>query len=235
MTDPEKMSKIKSFLREKDPASDISNLETPTTPGDHKDFIRKKLTEEPKLHLNIAKNFNFKQMFQTVYSKVYSKVFFFRSKMFKKWTRETLPIGAFITFSCFILWKMEEQLDRMRRKVITTKSLKQLEIEKENELLDKSLHDDKLLGGDVQISDYEPNIKYKFEDDDDEDGVISTQGDTLRDVNENEFKDIPDMIRKVVDRAEKTKLTQPLGNIPLPSKKETSTVDKDAHLFRERL
>jgi len=126
--DPNK-SRIKGFLRRKDGIK-LEDIDKTATPSDHTDFIQQKLTEAPKEPLfaqshdrpasSIAERLN--------KAKYYAQ--FYRRRVFK----DNFPMAVFVSFSCFLLWKMEQQLDGMRRKVFVQKTIKQQEIEKENEV-----------------------------------------------------------------------------------------------------
>ena len=122
-------SRIKGFLRRKDgpKLEDLDkNIAADT---DHKEFIVEKLTAVPR-----------EDPTQTYESPSLSwaekiengkrRMALFRRKMVK----QNFPVFAFLSFSCWVLWKMESQLDGMRRKVFVQKSIKQQEIEKENEV-----------------------------------------------------------------------------------------------------
>ena len=126
---PEKPSKIKEFLKQKNDNIDLSKLEETKTPRDYNEFIRRKLTDDPKKPMKFNFNFDFKARYVN-----FIKFKNFQQKRILKFTKETLPIMLFISFSCYIIWKMEDQLDGMRRKVIRSKSIKQLEVERENEV-----------------------------------------------------------------------------------------------------
>jgi ABC-type Zn2+ transport system substrate-binding protein/surface adhesin len=123
-----------------------------------------------------------------------------------KQLRENFPLAVFLSFSVFILWKMEAQLDVMRKKVIVQKSIKQMEIEKENELIERALRDNKFEDN-IQIQEVEKQNKYKFEDydddrekdeDDDEEGEgdINTKSDIFRNLEPGNEKEIPKIMKE---------------------------------------
>ena len=55
---------------------------------------------------------------------------FYHWKTFK----DNAPMAAFMLFAVYVLYKMERQLDGMRRKIYSQKSIKEMEIERENEV-----------------------------------------------------------------------------------------------------
>lgn len=118
-------SKIKSFLRRKDDIKVEDTTKTKTEVSDNKEFIRQKLyekPEEPKIEIN------YKDLFKKGYARFQRYIAQFRTRQFK----DNIPMALFLGFSLYILWRMEEQLDGMRRKVIVQKSIKEMEVEKEN-------------------------------------------------------------------------------------------------------
>jgi hypothetical protein len=120
-------SKIKSFLRRKDDIK-LENLETKTELGDHKEFIKQKLFEKPEEPIF---DFNFQDFWANTQKRLLKLYKFIRSKP----VLDNAPMGLFVCFSIVVLWKMEAQLDKMRNKVIVQKSIKQMEIERENEVI----------------------------------------------------------------------------------------------------
>lgn len=120
-------SKIKGFLRRKDGIK-LEDVDKTTTAEEQKEFIYKKLTEAPPAGQSYeAPKLSFQQRLEGA-----SKFFqFYKRKTFK----DNIPLFVFCSFSCLVLWKMEAQLDVMRRKVIVQKTIKQQEIEKENEVI----------------------------------------------------------------------------------------------------
>ncbi len=130
--DPKKQgnSKISGFLRRKDGIK-LEDIDKNATPSDHSEFIQQKLTEAPKEPL-FAQSYegpSFSIADRVKKAKYYAQ--FYRRRVFK----DIFPMAVFVSFSCFLLWKMEQQLDGMRRKVFVQKTIKQQEIEKENEVI----------------------------------------------------------------------------------------------------
>lgn len=122
-------SKIKSFLRRNDGVK-LEDFDKTTVPSDNKDFLTKKLTEVPTQE-NIAQNYEQPRLsIGQRLDKLRMFLTFYKRRSFK----DAFPMIAFVSFSCFVLWKMEAQLDSMRRKVIVQKTIKQQEIERENEV-----------------------------------------------------------------------------------------------------
>ena len=122
-------SKIKSFLRRNDGVK-LEDFDKTTAPSDNKDFLTKKLTEAPSRE-NYGQSYEGPKIsFRQRFDKAKTLLSFYKKRSF----RDTFPIVAFVSFSCFVLWKMEAQLDSMRRKVIVQKTVKQQEIERENEV-----------------------------------------------------------------------------------------------------
>jgi hypothetical protein len=119
-------SKIKSFLRRKDDIK-LEEISTKTDISDNKQFIRQKLTEnppEPKMEID------YQELLKAGYRRYLRFFATFKTRQFK----DNLPLALFLGFSLYILWKMEDQLDGMRRKVIVQKSIKEMEVEKENQV-----------------------------------------------------------------------------------------------------
>ncbi|EGR32794.1 hypothetical protein IMG5_070760 [Ichthyophthirius multifiliis] len=93
--------------------------------------------------------------------------------------KDTFPFLAFLTFSTFIIYKMELQLDKMNRTVFKVKTLKEQEIEKENDYIRKALKGDKITAENIQITDVpDKRNKYKFEELEEE-GDFDTRDDFL--------------------------------------------------------
>ena len=117
---------IKQFLKKK--------IDIPEKPAQStEEFIKKKLIEEPRDYYDAQKSFwNRLRSRITAYP---SKLFFFRRGPFKKFMNETFPLVAFITFSCYMVYSMEYKYTKMKDKVIASKSLKQIQIEEEDEVL----------------------------------------------------------------------------------------------------
>lgn len=69
-----------------------------------------------------------------------SRQFQFRYNQFMRFKNESLPMLLFVCFSTYMIYKMECNLDEMRQKVLNTKTLKQLEIEKEDEYIRSMLN-----------------------------------------------------------------------------------------------
>jgi len=123
-------SKIKSFLRRNDGVK-LEDLDKATVPSDNKEFLVKKLTEAPTQN-NYSQSYEAPRLsFRQRLDKVRMYLSFYKRRSF----RDTFPIVAFVSFSCYVIWRMEAQLDTMRRKVIVQKTIKQQEIEKENEVI----------------------------------------------------------------------------------------------------
>ena len=53
--------------------------------------------------------------------------------------KDTFPFLAFLTFSTFIIYKMEFQLDKMNKSIFKIKTIKEQEIEKENLVFKKKI------------------------------------------------------------------------------------------------
>lgn len=156
MSDPyDPTKKIKSFLRKDTGSIKAEDIEKKKDVSENKEFIRKKLLEDPAAGFNQSL-FSFEAMKNRyVFLKEYWQR---RKKTRNRFAKESLPVIAFVSFSCIVLWKMESQLDNMRRKVLSTKTLKEAEIERENEEIAAAL-DGKPLKF-VPIKDYVPKNKY---------------------------------------------------------------------------
>ena len=129
--DPNKQgnSRIKGFLRRKDGIK-LEDIDKSATPSDHSEFINQKLTEAPKEPLFAQSHDRPTMTIAERINKAKMSMNFYRRRVFK----DNAPMCLFVTFSIFVLWKMEQQLDGMRRKVLVQKTIKQQEIEKENEV-----------------------------------------------------------------------------------------------------
>ena len=127
MNPENKNSKIKKFLKNKDEINIIKDKKKT------EEFIKRKLVEEPKDYFK--KKLTFSQRFSNILINTKKRLFFFRTSQFKKFRIESFPIYAFTIFSCYIMWKMTEDYDNMQRKNLVNKSLKQIEIEREENVL----------------------------------------------------------------------------------------------------
>lgn len=121
---------IKQFLKQK-----IEIKETPPESVDK--FIKKKLIEEPKI-LEQQRNsfwFRLKNRISRNYEKnTIFQVYLYQRKRFKRFMNETFPVMSFILFSCYIAYLMEYKYAQMKDQVFASKSLKQIQIEEENEV-----------------------------------------------------------------------------------------------------
>ena len=117
---------IKQFLKKK-----IEIKETP--PEEIKEFIHKKLIEEPKDYYQAQQSFW--NRYKTRIGNLPVKFFFWKQRGFKRFMNETFPMLSFITFSCYVVYLMESKFATMKDKVTASKSMKQLQIEEEDEVI----------------------------------------------------------------------------------------------------
>jgi len=130
---------IKQFLKKK-----IDIEEKP--PESAQEFIKKKLIEEPKQYYAAQKSFW--NRFQTKIGHLPVRFMFYKTRAFKKFMNESFPVLSFMAFSCYIVYLMESQYTNMKDKVVASKSLKQIQIEQEDEVLlhRKNLKFNNILG-----------------------------------------------------------------------------------------
>eukprot|EP01016_Furgasonia_blochmanni_P050665 TRINITY_DN7861_c0_g2_i1.p1 TRINITY_DN7861_c0_g2~~TRINITY_DN7861_c0_g2_i1.p1 ORF type:complete len:265 (+),score=37.84 TRINITY_DN7861_c0_g2_i1:110-904(+) len=217
-------SRVKGFLKRKQdiPESVIKNVidAPPSAEGDtsananaqseafdaekSRKMLRKALAEEPRDHFRSqAGQRSFWEGMTLRFRNMANYYMTYKKRSIRRFTMEFLPLIGFISFSCYILWKMEDQYDRMRRKVLSTKSFKEIEIERENELIRRQLQENRFEEN-VPIQEITDNVKYKFEfdddDDDDENTVTLMDGridDDFPDYDEKEMKFLQDSIKEI--------------------------------------
>jgi hypothetical protein len=73
-----------------------------------------------------------------------------RFKGLKRFGFETLPLMVFATFAIVVAWRMEDRLDQMKRRVVRTKTLREEENERENQMISGALSGEQRYE-DVQI------------------------------------------------------------------------------------
>ncbi|EAS07420.1 hypothetical protein TTHERM_00571560 (macronuclear) [Tetrahymena thermophila SB210] len=132
------------------------------------EFVRRKLfTEQTYQH-----NFQQKTLFQMIKDKVMQGYGYFQTRRFRMFMKETFPFLAFVSFSTYIIYKMENQFDKMNQSVFKVKTLKEQEIEKENEYIAKALRGEPFSNQDNQITDVpDKRNKYKFEELETDEGI----------------------------------------------------------------
>lgn len=119
------------------------------------------------------------------------------SQGFKKFRYESLPLICFCTQSCVIAWKMQDEQDKIRRKIVVNKSQKEEDVERENKYQLAHLSEDHDFSN-IPILDVEPGYKYKisgFDDDDDEKYQVPVY-DGLDDMTNKDMQDITDNFDK---------------------------------------
>jgi hypothetical protein len=159
-TGPTKTSyqrKLDEYLRK-----EIKNpLEsTPLSDQEKKDFIHRKLvTEEYRpAYIPTRQSIPMTQRAATVWN---LSMKYFYGRKFKQFYYESAPLIAFSIISVLIGWKMQDELDKIRRKVVVNKSLREEDVERENRFLQAQLSDDKDFSN-VPILDVEPGYRYSF-------------------------------------------------------------------------
>lgn len=93
-----------------------------------------------------------------------------KTRLFEAYWKYTRPhnmhlvmLTAFLMFSTYVCYQMEDRYYKMKQKVESTKSFKQQQIEKEKRYLDKILSRKVGEFESVPIKDeYDAKIKYKF-------------------------------------------------------------------------
>lgn len=85
---------------------------------------------------NIFANSNMARMLKT-------RIFFWRVPRYRKLIAETVPFTTFVIMACYVAYLMERHNDEIKRKVQFTQTLKQEQIEREDEMLKNILKDPK--------------------------------------------------------------------------------------------
>ena len=97
--------KIRQFLKK----SIKVDINKQPTLEEKQEFIKRKLFAEETFQHTFQK--------QTIFDRIKSAAFsgygFFRQRKFKQFMRDTFPFLAFLTFSTWIIYKMELQFDKM--------------------------------------------------------------------------------------------------------------------------
>ncbi|KAL4510706.1 hypothetical protein ABPG72_004860 [Tetrahymena utriculariae] len=155
--------KIKQYLK-KNIKVDVDKQ---LTQEQKEEFVRRKLfTEQTFQH-----NFQQKTFFQKVRERIAAGYGYFQTRKFRMFMKETFPFLAFVSFSTYIIYKMENQFDKMNQSVFRVKTLKEQEIEKENEYIAKALRGEPFSNQENQITDVpDKRNKYKFEEIESEEG-----------------------------------------------------------------
>jgi hypothetical protein len=72
-----------------------------------------------------------------------NRLLFWRIPRYRKIIAETVPFTAFIVMACYVAYLMERHNDEIKRKIQYTQTLKQEQIEKEDQVLKNILKDPK--------------------------------------------------------------------------------------------
>lgn len=131
MSDDSKQ-KIRRFLRKQTEEPVIKKAGE--TPQETREFIQKNLLTRPSDFYENQRGFYERLVGR--FKRLPLGIMFWKQNRFKAFMTETFPLLAFISFSCLILWKMENQFDEMHQTMNKRKSLKQVEMERENEVRD---------------------------------------------------------------------------------------------------
>eukprot|EP01017_Pseudomicrothorax_dubius_P007442 TRINITY_DN12309_c0_g4_i1.p1 TRINITY_DN12309_c0_g4~~TRINITY_DN12309_c0_g4_i1.p1 ORF type:complete len:207 (-),score=78.74 TRINITY_DN12309_c0_g4_i1:103-723(-) len=165
---PKPGDRVKQFLKSKDDIKNPLAEEKPISPEEAKEFVRRKLLEQPTEAKYIGMQLREKIKYKILDIPRYFS--FLKTRRFKKVFYELFPVGAFLFFSCYIIWKMEKQFDQMKVKVQSTRSIKEIEIQKENEEIQRYLRGQTAEDEEEEkLQEIIENIKYKFEEDDEND------------------------------------------------------------------
>ena len=81
----------------------------------------------------------------------------------RKFLYETLPLVVFSSFAVYIAWQMEDRLDRLKRKVVRVKTLREEESERENRELGGALSGNQSFEDMPISSRNDPIAKYRID------------------------------------------------------------------------
>ncbi|KRW98982.1 hypothetical protein PPERSA_11583 [Pseudocohnilembus persalinus] len=174
--DPHK-ERIKRFMK-KSPKVEIK--ENPSE-QEKQEFIKRKLFSTTPEATNFQKSQGqfFSENSQNSHLSLGQKIarkldqisMWYDGRSFKKFRKETLPFLAFLSFSTFMLYKMEVEYDKMTQSVTKARTQKKIIAEEEDEYIRAHLTPKAKLG-ENQIQDVpDKRGKYKYEqyDEDDDD------------------------------------------------------------------
>ena len=85
------------------------------------------------------------------------------------WVRKSkaqIPFAIFIGLSCYVGWLMESENERLKRKVLSTKTALELEKDKEQKLLKQLQSDPSNQDFNRQIREFQRSTQYRYEVDD---------------------------------------------------------------------
>jgi hypothetical protein len=108
---------------------------TPLSEQEKEEFLKRVYTEEP----SFTDRRQIESLWDSVKRQYYWRKRLLHSKRFKKFRYESLPVMLFCGAACYLTFLMQKDYDEMQRKVIRVKSMRQEEIERENELLSGAL------------------------------------------------------------------------------------------------
>ena len=146
--------RLNSFLNEK---VDVKKIETQS------DEMKRRLARQ-ELFRNAPNERTFGEMFKGYIKEAKNRAF----EMYRYYTRphnkHLIMLSAFVIFSTYVCYQMEDRYYKMREHVESTKSFKQQQIEKEKRYLNNVLARNASDFKSVPISEqYDAKIKYKFE------------------------------------------------------------------------
>ncbi|KAM3136719.1 hypothetical protein pb186bvf_011164 [Paramecium bursaria] len=118
-----------------------------------------------------------------------------RMKQFYRFRKESLPMLTFLVFSTFMIFQMEEQYDRMKQSVHNIKTLKEIEVEKEQQFIDNVLKG-RQQDFNVKIQEKRKEQRYKFEEDDPEEIGFDTRDDFLESIKREQMKSQKPQVRQ---------------------------------------
>lgn len=101
-----------------------------------KEFLRRQYTQKSSVKENSLK---MKSFLDRRYQIMMFKLRYFRTKRFERFKIESLPMIIFFSFSTYIAFKMQSNLDQFNRKIIRHRSVRQEKLEEENRLIQEYL------------------------------------------------------------------------------------------------
>lgn len=121
---------------------------------------------QPDYRRNEESEITFRQLMQRINNKM---MYYLRSREFKKFKYESLPLVLFSFFSIYIGHTMQSQQDDIKRRVVVNKSMREEDVERENKYLEAAQKNDGYEN--IPIQDVEPGYRYKIQGMDDDEGV----------------------------------------------------------------
>lgn len=186
-------SRIDDFLKK--PLKKTDPKSFAYTQEQKKEFLRKVYTQEP----SFASRNQMATMFDYVKRQYYWRKRLLLSNRAKKFSYESLPLIIFSAVSCYVTFLMQYEVDEMQRKVFRVKSMRQEEVERENELLSGALSG-KVKYVQRPISDTSTRNKYKLDggEDEEEESLVKIplERSEFDDLNADEMKKLMEQFNK---------------------------------------